>query len=89
MNDQTTPPPSDDDDTTPLTGDDDAKPTGDAKPAVVKVNLDTCIGCGICTSIAPEVFEMQDDGKSHVKNPDSSNAEDAKGACPVGAITIE
>lgn len=30
------------------------------------VNQDTCIGCGLCPSICPEVFDMKDDGKSHV-----------------------
>lgn len=30
------------------------------------VNQDTCIGCGLCPSICPEVFDMNDDGKSHV-----------------------
>ncbi|NFF31098.1 ferredoxin, partial [Clostridium botulinum] len=27
---------------------------------------DTCIGCGLCPSICPEVFDMGDDGKAHV-----------------------
>ncbi len=76
------------DSTTPPNNDDNAQPSGDTKPTV-KVNLDTCIGCGICTSVAPEVFEMQDDGKSHVKDQNGPNATEAKDACPVGAITIE
>ncbi|HDM92160.1 MAG TPA: ferredoxin, partial [Candidatus Korarchaeota archaeon] len=35
--------------------------------ARVKVDQDTCIGCGVCSSLCPEIFEMGDDGKSHVK----------------------
>ena len=31
-----------------------------------KVDQETCIGCGVCPSVCPEVFEMKDDGKSHV-----------------------
>ena len=31
---------------------------------IPKVDKDTCIGCGLCPSICPEVFEMQDDGKA-------------------------
>ena len=30
----------------------------------VKVNSDACIGCGACTAIAPEVFELNDEGLS-------------------------
>lgn len=26
-----------------------------------------CIGCGACTAVAPEFWEMNDDGKSDVK----------------------
>ena len=29
------------------------------------VDKDTCIGCGLCPTIAPEVFDMDDDGKAH------------------------
>ncbi len=32
-----------------------------------EVNQDTCIGCGLCPSIEPEVFKIGDDGKAHVK----------------------
>ena len=28
----------------------------------VKVNPDVCIGCGACQAIAPDVFEINDDG---------------------------
>ena len=29
------------------------------------VDKDTRIGCGLCPTIAPEVFDMDDDGKAH------------------------
>ena len=32
------------------------------------VDKDTCIGCGLCPSICPSVFEMDDDGKAVAKN---------------------
>jgi len=32
----------------------------------VVVNKDTCIGCGVCYSTCPEVFEPDDDGKSQI-----------------------
>jgi len=32
----------------------------------VTVNKDVCIGCGVCYSTCPEVFEPDDEGKSQV-----------------------
>lgn len=59
---------------------------------MAKVDQDKCIGCGACTVICPEVFELGDDGKSHVKNPEGASKEKIKEAvdsCPVGAISLE
>ncbi|MFH1375599.1 MAG: ferredoxin [Patescibacteria group bacterium] len=59
----------------------------------VSVNS-TCIGCGICASIAPEVFEMNSEtGLSVVKDKefseeDLAKAREAQAACPVGAIEV-
>lgn len=54
------------------------------------VDQDTCIGCGLCTQLAPETFEMKPDGKAEaVTEPEGDAAEEAKTAldsCPVGAI---
>ena len=60
----------------------------------VKVNQDTCIGCGACQAICPNVFEIGDDGHAVAKvdtvpESDVANAHDAKESCPVGAITEE
>lgn len=57
------------------------------------VDKDTCIGCGLCPSVCPEVFDMDDDGKAIAKVPEvpSSNedeAKDAESSCPVNAISI-
>ena len=59
---------------------------------MVKVDKNTCIGCGACASTCPEVFEIGDDGKSHVKSgADEKKNEkcikDAVKNCPVNAIT--
>jgi ferredoxin len=51
-----------------------------------------CKGCEACVSLCPEVFEMGDDGKAHVRNPDACNACDCEGAvniCPTEAISWE
>lgn len=57
-----------------------------------------CIGCGVCASVAPEFWEMNDDGKSHLKGSKGNKrqvsdkeAEKNKAAaesCPVNVIHI-
>jgi len=51
----------------------------------VSVDADKCIGCGLCANLAPEVFEMSDDGKAVVLNA-SADAEEIASQCPVEAI---
>lgn len=57
------------------------------------VDKDTCIGCGLCPSVCPEVFEMDDDGKagtikSSVPESSADTAKEAEDSCPVNAIEI-
>ncbi|MGL5415080.1 MAG: ferredoxin [Clostridium sp.] len=57
------------------------------------VDKDTCIGCGVCEGVCPEVFSMEDDGKSVAKDMELDGAmldgaKDAEDQCPVGAITV-
>lgn len=57
----------------------------------VKVNQDTCIGCGACVAICEDVFKMNNKGISVVKqNPVKkeyiNEAIDAIDSCPTGAI---
>ena len=57
---------------------------------MVKINEETCIGCGACASICSEVFEMGDDMKAHVKAGSNTSADCVKEAtesCPVDAIS--
>ena len=61
-------------------------------PKTPKVDLNTCIGCGTCTSMCPNTFAIGDDGKSHVSNPTGESEEQiqqAIDACPVRAISWE
>ena len=56
-----------------------------------KVNQDKCLRCGMCTGIAMDIFEFDDDGNIKVENEkiNEENKEDveaAKNNCPVGAI---
>ena len=59
-----------------------------------RVDLDLCIGCGICPEVCPEVFEMGGDDKAHVKAdpvpPEHEAAcRDAADQCPQAAIQVE
>jgi ferredoxin len=60
----------------------------------VKVSLDedSCRGHGVCTTICPEVFSLNDDGYSVVEQPEvPAGLEDpvrrAAASCPEHAIT--
>jgi ferredoxin len=59
----------------------------------VRVNADICAGFGICTGIAPEVFELHDDGYAVVLVSEvAPELEDmvrrAASQCPAQAISI-
>ena len=58
------------------------------------VDKDTCIGCGLCPEICPEIFEMDDDGLAVAKDIEipedvEDSAKEAEESCPVDAITVE
>lgn len=53
-----------------------------------------CIGCGMCAGMAPDVFEVGDDGQAHaivdeVPADSEGSAREAAESCPVSAIAIE
>lgn len=57
------------------------------------VDRDTCIGCGICVAVCPNVFELDDENIAIVKvdvidAADEALAVDAAERCPVSAIEI-
>lgn len=60
----------------------------------VNVDKDTCIGCGLCESDCPELFELNEDSIAIVivdVVPDDAEAcaMEALGECPVDAISVE
>ena len=55
----------------------------------VYVDQDVCIGCGLCASVVPEVFRLNDEGVSEVYDPAGaaeSNIQEAIDSCPVNCI---
>ena len=60
----------------------------------IKVNQDSCIGCGACVATAEELFEFNEDGLSvakveEVPEDKKENAQEAIDSCPTGAIVAE
>ena len=61
-----------------------------------RVKKDVCIGCGLCTSIASEVFAFGDDGLAENVLGDKeipaeveANVQEAADSCPTSAIEVE
>ena len=57
-----------------------------------RVDQGVCVGSAICVQIAPEVFELGDEGKSHVVDAaaaDEDRLREAARNCPVQAIVLE
>lgn len=55
---------------------------------------ENCIGCGACTAVAPEIFDLNADGLAEniigdVPAELETNAEEAIASCPVSAIVKE
>jgi len=62
----------------------------------VKVDKETCIGCGACASLCPDYFEIGEDGKAQLKGgkvevevEELGCISEAKDSCPVNAISVE
>jgi ferredoxin len=59
----------------------------------VHVDFDLCASNAVCMSIAPEIFEVRDDGFLYILNENpgpelEGQLRDAVNGCPTGAITI-
>jgi ferredoxin len=58
------------------------------------IDTDRCTGSGVCESIAPEVFEVGDDGFVHLLTEDlpadmRDDLQDACDRCPTQALSLE
>jgi ferredoxin len=57
-----------------------------------RVDREVCVGSAVCTAIAPEVFELDNKGLSHVVSPDAGDEDllrEAAESCPAQAIILE
>ncbi len=54
----------------------------------VKVDSETCIGCGLCVSSFAQAFDFDDEGKAKVTGElEEAEADEAIATCPAGAIS--
>jgi ferredoxin len=58
------------------------------------VDQDLCIGCGVCPSVAPSIFDLNDDGKAYplvdeVPAGEEDLAQEAADSCPTSAISLQ
>ena len=63
-----------------------------AKKIKVNINEELCVGCGMCASLCPEVFEIEN-GKSKIKEEvilekHQNCLKKAAENCPVEAIEV-
>ncbi len=56
----------------------------------ISVDRSLCNGYGVCEALAPDVFELADDGLATVRSGLSEDeaVHEACDACPMGAISI-
>jgi ferredoxin len=59
----------------------------------VQVDRERCVGSGVCESLAPEVFEVDDDGvlQVHREEPSADELDDVQDAvqqCPARALAL-
>ena len=59
--------------------------------AKVTVDDSTCVGCGLCEQLCPEVFKLNSDGIAQVKASECKqhNLSEVAEQCPASAIKVE
>lgn len=58
---------------------------------VIRVDREKCQGIGACVGIAPEVFELDSEGKAVVINAEGADDDtvmEAAESCPLEAISV-
>lgn len=56
-----------------------------------RVNQELCVGCGLCVSMNPEVFQMDENGLATAvkETEDETLLQESIDSCPVSAISKE
>jgi ferredoxin len=56
----------------------------------IKIDKNKCIGCGTCTALCDECFEMNTDGKAKIisQKCNNCNLKEVVASCAVDAIEI-
>lgn len=57
----------------------------------IVADKETCVGAAACVGVSPEVFQLDDDFKVDVVDPDGADEDvitQAAEACPVQAISL-
>lgn len=57
----------------------------------ISIDHDVCVGNAMCTTIAPDVFQLNEERQSEAVNPAGDTVEqilEAAENCPVSAITV-
>jgi ferredoxin len=70
---------------------DEKKEKKPLKISRVVVDRDACIGAAPCVTIAPGVFQLDEDNKAYIVDQDGADAETimlAAQSCPVQAIIV-
>jgi ferredoxin len=56
------------------------------------VDQESCIGCGVCAQVAPEIYEMQGDKAvalvEEIAEDKVDSAKEGADQCPVDAISV-
>jgi len=58
------------------------------------VSKELCIGCALCPSLSPDLYEMDDDDKAvalktgELNEQETIDAKEAADSCPVDAISV-
>ena len=58
----------------------------------IKVDRELCIGAASCVALAPEIFELDNEGIAIITDPDGTIYEslmEAAKSCPTNAIIVE
>ncbi len=69
----------------------DAKPRKKGKIKKIVVDQDACVSVSSCVAVAPDVFQLDEEGKAYIVDPDSVDDDTlllSAQSCPLLAIHL-